>query len=195
MSHHEDHSTRALREPDLTRRDLLRDGALVVAGLSLSSLLAVDRARAETDPAHAPLPDATRQLLKTSGLVYVSPLRRDGGESRCHGEVWFGWIDDSVVLITSREAWKARALARDLDRARIWVGDHGRWKGLITRNERFREAPHFDARASRSKDPALLEQLMRLYTRKYPEEFGDWEERMRTGFASGERLLIRYAPI
>ncbi|MBW2496868.1 MAG: hypothetical protein JRF61_06300 [Deltaproteobacteria bacterium] len=195
MSHDPDDPTRADREPELTRRDLLRNGTLLVAGLSLSSWVAVDRARAETSPTAAPLPDATRHLLETSGLVYVSPLRRNGGESRCHGEVWFGWIDDSVVLITSREAWKARALARDLDRARIWVGDHGRWKGLITRNERFREAPHFEARAARSKDPALLEQLMRLYTRKYPEEFGSWEKRMRTGFASGERVLIRYAPI
>jgi hypothetical protein len=36
---------------------------------------------------------------------------------------------------------------------------------------------------------------MRLYTLKYPEEFGDWEKRMRSGFASGERILIRYEPV
>jgi hypothetical protein len=141
------------------------------------------------------LPEATQRLLESSGLVYVSPLHADGRESRCHGEVWFGWIDESVVLITSSKSWKARALAQGLDRARIWVGEHGRWKGWLGHNESFREAPHFDARATRSDDPALLEKLMRLYAKRYPEEFGNWEERMRTGFASGERLLIRYRPI
>ena len=48
------------------------------------------------------------QALETSGLVYVSPLRTDGRESTCHGEVWFGWIDGAVVINTSKETWKAR---------------------------------------------------------------------------------------
>ena len=68
--------------------------------------------------------------LKQSGLVYISPLRADGSESTCHGEVWFAWLDGSVVIITGRDRWKARAVARGLDGARLWVGDHGPWKRL-----------------------------------------------------------------
>jgi hypothetical protein len=167
----------------------------VAGGLAWASWLPARIAGAEPTVDAAAIPERTRALLASSDLVYVSPLRRDGRESRCHGEVWFGWLDGAVVLITSRESWKARALARGLDRARIWVGDHGRWKGWLGTNEDFRQAPSFEARGSIASDPALLERLMTLYDEKYPEEFGDWEERMRTGFASGERVLIRYEPL
>jgi len=126
--------------------------------------------------------------------VYVSPLRADGRESACHGEVWFGWLDGAVVVITGSERWKARALARGLDRARIWVGDHGTWKGLIGANEEFRKAPAFEARAAIAKDAQLLDRLLATFERKYPEEIGRWRDKMRKGFADGSRVLIRYTP-
>jgi hypothetical protein len=135
-----------------------------------------------------------RRALESSPYVYVSPLKRDGGESRCHAEVWFAWLDGGVVLITSSESWKARALARGLARARIWVGDHGRRKGLNAGSEAFRSAPHFEARASVKRDPALLERLLAAYDAKYPEEIGRWRERMRRGFRDGSRVLLRYEP-
>jgi hypothetical protein len=133
-------------------------------------------------------------LLEQSSFVYVSPLLADGSESTCHGEVWFGWIDGAVVVITGARTWKGRALARDLDRARIWVGDHGRWKRMLGRNEAFRQAPHFDAVATSVRDEALLDRLLALYERKYPEEIGSWRDRMRSGYRDGTRLLIRYVP-
>jgi len=133
--------------------------------------------------------------LERSGFVYVSPLRADGQESTCHGEVWFGWLDGAVVLITARERWKARAVLSGQDRARIWVGDHGTWKQLIGKSEDFRRAPSFEARAAIAKDPALLERLLATFERKYPEEIGRWRERMRQGFADGSRVLIRYTPL
>ena len=135
------------------------------------------------------------QALETSGLVYVSPLRADGSESTCHGEVWFGWIDGAVVINTSKETWKARALERGLDRARIWVGDHGRWKQLVGRSQAFRQAPSFEARAERVKDDALLDRLLSIYDRKYPGEIAKWRDRMRNGHADGSRILIRYTPV
>jgi hypothetical protein len=133
-------------------------------------------------------------LLEKSEFVYVSPLLADGVESRCHGEVWYGWLDGAVVLITSKDAWKARALGRGRGTARIGVGDHGRVGGM-TGSEKFRRAPSFDARARTSGDAALLDRLMRLYRTKYPDELGRWEPRMRSGFESGERVLIRYEPL
>jgi hypothetical protein len=130
--------------------------------------------------------------LERSGFVYVSPLRADGKESSCHGEVWFGWLDGAVVLITARDRWKARAVLQGLDRARIWVGDHGTWKQLVGRNEEFRQAPSFDARAAIENDAALLDRLIASYERKYPQEIGRWRDRFRQGFADGSRVLIRY---
>ncbi len=133
--------------------------------------------------------------LEKSGFVYVSPLRSDGNESTCHGEVWYGWIDGSVVLITGADRWKARSVKKGLDRARIWVGDHGRWKKLIGTNEAFRKAPSFDARAEIVKDDALLDQLIAIYEKKYPDEIADWRDRFRSGYADGSRVLVRYRPV
>ncbi len=132
--------------------------------------------------------------LASSRFVYVSPLRSDGNESRCHAEVWYGWIDGAVVLITGHDRWKARAIARGLDRARIWVGDHGRWKRLIGHDESFRKGPSFVARAETVRDAALLERLLADYDEKYPEEIGAWRDPMRKGYADGSRVLIRYRP-
>jgi len=139
------------------------------------------------------LPPETLRALETAEFVYVSPLARDGSESTCHGEVWYGWIDGAVHLTTARTTWKARAVARGLDRARIWVGSHGRWKGILGRNEAFRQAPSFDARAKIAPNDRL-EELLTLYQRKYPKEIGAWAERMRKGHADGTRVLLRYDP-
>jgi hypothetical protein len=166
----------------LTRRELLWLGA-GAAALLVGPL----RARG------AELGADVRGLLEKSGFVYVSPLLASGAESRCHGEVWFGWLDGGVVLITAKDTWKARALGRGLERARIWVGDHGRVGGVLG-GDAFRTAPSFEARARQERSPELLDRLMAVYRQKYPDEIGRWEPRMRAGFASGERILIRYAP-
>jgi hypothetical protein len=173
---------RTARASELTRRELLQLGA----GAAL--LLAWPRR------AHAALSGDVTALLERSGFVYVSPLKSDGAESRCHGEVWYGWLDGRVVLITAKTSWKAQALARGLSRARIWVGDHGRVGRVLGSGDAYRKAPSFEAIAARSEDGALLERLMTAYRRKYPGEIATWEPRMREGFASGERVLIAYTP-
>jgi hypothetical protein len=92
--------------------------------------------------------------------------------------------------------WKGRAVDRGLDRARIWVGDYGRWKGTLgTKNEDFRKAPTFDARARILDGSALIERLLADYAKKYPDEIGTWREKFRAGIQSGERVLIGYEPL
>ena len=143
----------------------------------------------------AALPAATLGNLESSTFVYLSPLQSNGSESRCHGEVWYGWLEGSVVIITAASTWKARSQALGRDRARIWVGNHGRWKGLVGRNEDFRKAPSFDTRAAIVTDDALLDRLLALYETKYPDEIARWRDRMREGYADGSRVLIRYHPV
>jgi hypothetical protein len=167
----------------LDRRSFLVAGA----GLALWPLL-----RARGASAADALPTA---LLESSPFVYISPLLADGSESKCHGEVWYGWIDGAVVINTAPDTWKSRALAKGRDRARIWVGDHGRVKQMLGTNEAFRNAPHFDARVESVKgDEKLLDQLLALYEKKYPREIANWRDKMRSGYQSGERLLLRYTP-
>ncbi len=133
--------------------------------------------------------------LESSGLAYISPLRSDGSESKCHGEIWFSWLDEKVVVITAPKRWRASAVSKGLDKARIWAGDHGRRDRIIGSNETFRKAPHFDAKAVLSKDRGLFDRLMKDFTRKYPKEFPKWDQKMHDGFASGDRVLALYTPL
>ena len=157
-------------------------------------------AAATLAPWLAPAPRAgassgARALLASSPYVYVSPLLRDGSESTCHAELWFGWIDGAVVVTVSRDRWKARAIRSGRSRARIWVGDHGRWRGVLWNDESFREAPSFEARGEIVADARLLDALLALYETKYPDEIGQWRDRMRSGHADGSRVLVRYVPL
>lgn len=145
--------------------------------------------------AESALPPATLRALETSPYVYISPLRSDGSESRCHGEVWYGWIDDSIVVNTAPDRWKATAIAKGLDRARIWVGDYGRWKKLTGTNEKFRAGPSFEARAEVAKSPGLIDVLLAQYDVKYPDEIASWRDKMKHGVTDGTRVLLRYRPV
>jgi len=162
-----------------------------MAGLALAPAML---ARAQKAPAPAALDAKLLAAFTKSPYVYVCPLLANGAESSCHGEVWFGWLGGAAVVITATTTWKARSLARGLEQARIWVGDHGRWKQMLTRNEGFRAAPSCLAHAERSKDAKLLDELLALYDVKYPKEIANWREKMRAGFADGSRVLIRYVP-
>jgi len=147
-------------------------------------------ARAEEKP--IVLDERTRNALERSPLVYVSPLKSDGNESSCHGEVWFFHDHGDVVLATGKDTWKARALGRDLDRARIWVGDYGPVKSA---GDKYRKAPAFLALASRDQDPEVFERLLAKFGQKYPDEWDKWEPRFRKGYAEGSRVVIRYSPL
>lgn len=172
----------------IDRRRFLASGFRVAAGAALPGLVWAP-AGVSAD-SHAKTPSA--ELLERSSFVYVSPLRSDGAESRCHGEIWYGSLDGEVVAIVSRDGWKARAIRQGLTRARIWVGDHGVWKGFFFNNEAFRDAPRFDAVGSLEKNEDLLGRLMATYRKKYPAEIASWEPRMRAGHADGSRVLVRY---
>lgn len=178
----------------LTRRGFTR--ALAWSALGTTALAPIARAADPASGLPAPSPPAPRVLLDESPFVYISPLKRDGSESTCHGELWYAWLDDAVVVTVASDRWKATALAQGLDRARIWVGNHGRWKTWYGgTNEAFRAAPHFVARAERVRDPALLERLLERYETKYPDEIDDWRQPMREGNADGSRILLRYTPV
>ena len=169
-------------EPRWTRRDLLVGG---VVGLGVLALLPT-RSRAQE------LPEQTRAALEQSPFVYISPLRSDGEESRCHGEVWFAFDRGSVLIVTEANTWKSRALAAGLDRARIWVGNFG---PVRRAGDRFRNAPVFTAEAAAGKDDAAFERLLSAFGKKYPAEWERWESRFRRGYTDDSRVLIRYEPI
>jgi hypothetical protein len=166
-------------------------GGALVLGLWPRQLLA-DSHEGSPRPALSP---AALAALPDSQFVYVSPLKANGEESTCHGEVWYAWLDGSVALITGASRWKARSVAGGLDRAQIWVGNHGTWKRTLGTNEDFRKAPSFVGQARTSSEPQLLERMLVDYERKYPDGIGSWRDRFREGLASGERVILLYEPV
>ena len=65
---------------------------------------------------------------------------------------------------------------------------------FLGHDQGFRQAPSFEARAEAVKDDALLERLLAIYAKKYPDEIDKWRDRMRRGYTDGTRVLIRYTP-
>jgi hypothetical protein len=186
-------NTRA-RHTDWTRRRFIQRGALGLAGLAGLTVGLTSNPRT-VQAARPPGNRPGLELLESSPFVYISPIKNDGKESICHAEVWFAWLDDSVIITVAADRWKARALRRGLDKARIWVGAHGRWKtGLGGRNEAFRDAPNFIAHAEQVQDKATIDRLLEVYGRKYPGEIDKWRDAMHSGNADGSRIMIRYRP-
>jgi hypothetical protein len=165
------------------RREVLRGAGILVGSL----LLPPFRARAAFE-----LPEGTRTLLEESALVYISPIRSDGRESKCHGEVWFTFDQGDVLICTSRTTWKAKALEAGRDRARIWVGDFGRGDDV---GDRYKGGASFLSNVSEAKDRPAFDRLLDTFGKKYPQEWGKWEPRFREGYEDGSRVVIRYTPV
>ncbi|MCP5057798.1 MAG: twin-arginine translocation signal domain-containing protein [bacterium] len=168
--------------PFLTRRRFLHTtgAGVVLAGLAPAELLRADA---------GPLGDAHRKAMAESPLVYVSPLRSDGAESTCHGEVWFVADGDDLLVVTAKERWKAVAIEKGLSRARLWVGNHGVW---TTSDGAFKKSPTFAAKARVDADAHAA--ALGKFGAKYPAEWAKWGPRFEKGLSDGSRVLLRYSP-
>jgi hypothetical protein len=162
------------------RRRFMQAGALAAASL----LWPLRGSAAESE-------DPLAAAIAKSQLVYISPLRSSGAESACHGEVWFVADGKDVLVVTNPERWRAAAIASGLDQARLWVGDHGVW----TRSAgRFKASPTFVAHATLEPDSRTHALALESFGQKYSAGWEKWGPRFESGLASGERVLIRYAP-
>jgi hypothetical protein len=172
-------------EAGLTRRALLRAGALAVgvAALAPRRLWARDESYA--------LPKPVVAQLESGKLVYVSPLKKDGSESTCHGEVWYFWDQDAVVIGTATTGWKTRAVKGGKDKARLWVGDYGPYAKA---KDKVRGAPTFLAHATVDTDPATFQRLLASYGTRYPDEWAKWKPRFESSYKDGSRTVVRYTP-
>lgn len=129
--------------------------------------------------------------FETSKLVYLTPLKTGGEESRCKAEVWFGWHEGSCYVVTQHDAWRAEAVRQGLNRARLWVGEFGIWTDS---DGAFRTAPEHMATASLVTDADAQGAVLEIMGPKYAEEgWATWGDRFRTGLANGERVMLRYA--
>ena len=138
-----------------------------------------------------PLLASASAALETSKLIYLTPIKTDGEESRCKGEIWFAYHGGHVYVVTPSDAWRAEAIGRGLTRARIWVGEFGVWTRA---NGAFRDAPEVMATAALETNAETQSAVLESLGAKYGEAgWNTWGERFRKGLADGSRVMIRYA--
>jgi hypothetical protein len=167
----------------LSRRTILQAAG---AGAAVGLLGGAAGAGATGSAARA---DAVAGALAASDLVYLSPLRASGAESRCQAEVWFVAEGADILVVTAAGSWRARALRAGLPRARIWIGDVGVW----TRAEgRHRSLPQVDAVGSQVDGAAEQTRVLGLFGAKYPVSWILWGPRFRRGLEDGSRVMLRY---
>jgi len=163
-----------------TRRDLL-------AGLVLAPTIPLFARRVLAAEKSDGLPDA----LSTSPLVYITPIKSNGEESRCKAEIWFAHDAGKVYVVTPPDAWRAEAVGKGLTRARLWVGDFGNWTQA---DGAFRQAPELMADAAIETDADVHARVLAEMGRKYADTgWSRWGDRFREGLVDGSRVMVRYA--
>lgn len=131
-------------------------------------------------------PDA----LSSSQLVYVTPIKSDGEESRCKAEIWFAYHEGHVYVVTPPDAWRSQAVRRGLTKARLWVGEFGVWTEA---DGAFRQAPELMATAAIETDADIQARVLAAMGEKYAETgWGAWGQRFRDGLTDGSRVMIGY---
>ena len=168
---------------EVSRRSLLRGAVLAAGSIALPGLSRV--------AASYELSQAVSAAVAKSTLVYVSPLRKDGSESKCHGEVWYVADGADLLVVTASDRWKAEAISKGLDQARLWVGEFGVWTRA---GDSFKQAPSFLSHASIDTDAVVHARALTAFGSKYPDEWDKWSPRFRDGLKDQSRVLIRYAP-
>lgn len=133
-----------------------------------------------------------KSAMRDSSLIYLTPIKSDGQESSCQAEVWFAHDGVDMFVCTSVEAWRARAASKGLNRARIWVGELGEWKGT---GGKYKALPQLDAEATVVIDKSVEEKALQLLGDKYSMEWIVWGPRFRKGLADGSRVMLRYRPL
>ncbi len=163
-----------------TRRDL-------VVGLAVAPTIPLLARTAFAEQEEATPSDK----LETSKLVYITPIKTNGEESRCKAEIWFAYDDGDVFVVTPPETWRAKAVEKGLTRARLWVGEFGVW---TQSDDAFRDAPEFMATASIEAEADVHAEVLAAMGEKYARSgWGRWGQRFKDGLVDGSRVMIRYA--
>jgi hypothetical protein len=171
----------------ISRREFLC-GAAALSGVAL-----LPASVAWPSDAKFQLSNDAQAAIAKSQLIYITPIKSDGGESACHGEVWFYADGEDLLVVTKRELWRSQAVKRGLDRARIWVGDFGVWKRS---KGAFREGPTFLAQVAHiSTDADAVARTLKAMAVKYADEgWSTYGPLFKEGLADGSRVLLRYRP-
>ncbi|MCY4656756.1 MAG: hypothetical protein OXC80_08065 [Gammaproteobacteria bacterium] len=138
------------------------------------------------------LSDSIQTDLGSSRLIYLTPLKSDGTESTCQGEVWYVYHNNAIYVNTQMEAWRANAIKKGLTGARIWVGDVGMWKRA---EGAYKDLPRLHGTGSVVSDSAEWESVYPAFGEKYSDEWPTWGPRFKNGLEDGSRILLKYSDL
>lgn len=161
----------------INRRELLTQG---IALFTTSLILPTQSVAKESIAASA---------LKKSALIYLSPILSNGAESKCHGEVWFVYHDEEIIVVTQHDAWRAEAIRKNLTTTAIWIGEFGVWTKA---KNRYKSAPYVRATGRLEADKDTHAAVLEKFGAKYSNEWGSWGPRFTKGLSDGSRVMLRY---
>ncbi|HVO24343.1 MAG TPA: hypothetical protein VMW56_12015 [Candidatus Margulisiibacteriota bacterium] len=127
----------------------------------------------------AELSPEIKAALTNSKYVYIASTRKNGSLSK-PAEIWFLYRDGAVYVGTPPTSWRARRIKANRTQAKIWVGKA--------------DGPSFMATGAIVNDPAAQQAMLEAYAKKYPDGWSRFEEKFRSGFKDGTRVLIKYTP-
>lgn len=130
--------------------------------------------------------------LAESKLIYLTPFRSDGKESKCQAEVWFVTDNTDVYVVTATDTWRARAAKQGLSKTKIWAGDVGVWSKS---NRKYRQLPSFDAHSSLITDKVEHNRILEIFASKYSLGWFIWGSRFKDGLKDGSRVMLKYQPL
>lgn len=150
--------------------------AAVLTALTVALLVVTAAAARRAD---AQLSPEIKAALTDSKYVYIASTRKNGSLSK-PAEIWFLYHNGAVYVGTPPTTWRVRRIKAGRTLAKIWVGKQ--------------DGPVFMATGAIVKDPAAEQALLDTYAKKYPDGWSRFEEKFRSGFKDGTRVLVKYTP-
>lgn len=127
----------------------------------------------------AALSDGIKTELAAAKYVYISSTRKDGTLSK-PAEIWFFSRNGAVYVGTPSTAWRAKRIKAGRPQAKIAVGKA--------------DGPSFVATGAIVTDTEAQQAMLETYAKKYPDGWSKFEDKFRSGFKDGSRVLIKYTP-
>ncbi|MBI4515872.1 MAG: hypothetical protein HY699_08670 [Deltaproteobacteria bacterium] len=146
--------------------------------LALALALIVSLSRAGSIPA-AELPAALTAELDQATYVYIASQRKTGGFGK-PAEIWFLHHAGALWVGTPPTTWRVKRIKAGRTAARIAIGKS--------------DGPAFQAVGSLVNDPEVQNLMLQTYAKKYPDRWPAYEQKFRSGFKDGSRVLVKYTP-